>query len=298
MPDLPILLRLRTAIASAANRRGIVLGLILGCAGLGYAALAIGLGMDTAPVERQFGEVSQADALQLDVYIEILAIDPVNEAMRTRVSFAPGRTLRGNRPGVADQDLRIRLDDGDTMQELSFPANANLGAVTFEADLHDGTVAAFPLDRFRAELGVVAYRTAGEPIPLHVKLWEGIGGWTLDAEQVPGDPGGAMRLQVGLRRSAALTLLALAIYVVMAMIACAAVTIGALVFLRRRPAESTLIGALGGMLFALPALRYGMLGAPPIGVRADLLVFLWAEMAVALGLILLIIAWAKAATRN
>lgn len=57
-------------------------------------------------------------------------------------------------------------------------------------------------------------------------------------------------------------------------------------------------GALGGMLFALPAMRYAMPGAPPLGVRADLLVFLWAELAVTLALLLFLVMWAQPAMRN
>ena len=42
---VPILLRLRAAIARAADRRGMAFSLILGCAGLGYAVLAAALGL-------------------------------------------------------------------------------------------------------------------------------------------------------------------------------------------------------------------------------------------------------------
>lgn len=298
MPGPSILPRLREAITGARNRRGFVLGLILASAGLGYAALALGFGMEARVAERQFGEALQADAPQLGIYVEIIAIDAVNEGMRTRISFAPGQALQGKRPGVANQDLRVRLDDGDTIQELSFPAQTFLIAATFEVDLHDGTAAAYPLDRFSAVLGVAAYGPSGELIGLRAMVWEGIGGWTLDVAQRPSGVADGIRLRLGVQRSAGLTLLVLAIYGVMALIACAALLIGALVFLRLRPAESTLISAFGGMLFALPALRYAMPGAPPVGVWADLLVFLWAEMAVALGLILVIAAWAKVEIRK
>ncbi|MGA7085071.1 MAG: DUF4436 family protein, partial [Pseudolabrys sp.] len=52
-----------------------------------------------------------------------------------------------------------------------------------------------------------------------------------------------------------------------------ALTISSLVFLGLRRIEVTLIGALGAMIFALPALRNALPGAPPLGVRADILIF-------------------------
>lgn len=107
-----------------------------------------------------------------------------------------------------------------------------------------------------------------------------------------------MQLRFGVRRPAGLQVLALAIYAVISLVAGVAITIGSLVFLRRKSAGSTLMGALAGMLFALPAMRYAMPGAPPLGVRADLLVFLWAELAVALALLLFVIVWAQPAVRK
>jgi hypothetical protein len=59
-----------------------------------------------------------------------------------------------------------------------------------------------------------------------------------------------------------------------------------------RKLEVTLAGFLSGILFALPAMRYALPGSPPFGVLADQLVFFWAELAVALGLLLFVLAWA------
>jgi len=79
---------------------------------------------------------------------------------------------------------------------------------------------------------------------LHATVWEGIVGWTLDVAQTTGDAAAEVQLQLGVRRSAALRLLALAIYGEMALVGIAALTIGGLTFLGARPPESTLTGAL------------------------------------------------------
>jgi hypothetical protein len=47
------------------------------------------------------------------------------------------------------------------------------------------------------------------------------------------------------------------------------------------------------MVFSLPALRNVMPGGPPLGVRADSLVFLWSELAVVTGLALVVATWAR-----
>jgi hypothetical protein len=46
------------------------------------------------------------------------------------------------------------------------------------------------------------------------------------------------------------------------------------------------------MVISVPALRSVLPGAPPLGVGADDLVFLWVELAVILGLTLFVAAWA------
>jgi len=65
-----------------------------------------------------------------------------------------------------------------------------------------------------------------------------------------------------------------------------------LVFSGIRRVEVTLMGALGAAVFALPALRNALPGAPPLGVRADLIVFLWAELATVIAFGFFVAAWA------
>lgn len=76
-----------------------------------------------------------------------------------------------------------------------------------------------------------------------------------------------------------------------------ALTISSLGFLGVRRIEVTLIGALGAMIFALPALRNALPGAPPLGVRADILIFFWAELGAVIALCLFISAWARQGSR-
>jgi hypothetical protein len=80
----------------------------------------------------------------------------------------------------------------------------------------------------------------------------------------------------------------------MVLLACSALVICLLTFANVRPAETGLIGSLAAMAFALPALRDALPGSPPLGVAADMWVFLWAELAVVLSLGLVVFKWARA----
>ena len=76
-----------------------------------------------------------------------------------------------------------------------------------------------------------------------------------------------------------------------------ALIIGTLVFVGVRRIEVTLVGALGAMIFALPAVRNALPGAPPLGVRADILIFFWAELGTIIALCLFITAWTRRGAR-
>lgn len=160
----------------ARERRGTVLCPILLGAGLGYIALVLDVAQDAIVSERQFGQPAQDDARQLGVYVEALTVDAVNEVMRLRISFTPNLALRGRRVDVPDRGITAQLGDGDTVRELEFNANQPMAAASFDADLRDGTVAAYPLDRFRTGLRLMAQESGGAPVPLRVTVWEGIAG--------------------------------------------------------------------------------------------------------------------------
>jgi hypothetical protein len=58
-----------------------------------------------------------------------------------------------------------------------------------------------------------------------------------------------------------------------------------------------LVGALAAIVFALPVVRNALPGSPPLGVEADLWVFLWTELAAVLALALQVFKWAKSGPR-
>ncbi|MGA6979750.1 MAG: DUF4436 family protein, partial [Pseudolabrys sp.] len=97
-----------------------------------------------------------------------------------------------------------------------------------------------------------------------------------------------LQLQFAISRTGAVSFFGLAIYSAMLVMMVCALTISSLVFLGVRRIEVTLIGALGAMIFALPALRNALPGARPLGVRADILIFFWAELGAVIALCLFI----------
>ena len=257
---------------------------------LGYVGFVLGFGDDLGGTEQQFDAApGEAGAGSLDVYATVVSIDPVNEAAHLRLYL----TRKGSGPAG-----KLRIDDGYAVQELAAPLDGHAPPAAIEITMDGSRAAFYPLERFRARLLLAS--DGGAHVPIRLTVWDGIAGWRVRAVEQPLGPGdaGAIRIRLDLRRSAALAFLALAIYGTMILIGAAALTVGALVFLRIRKIEATLAGFLSGLLFALPAMRYALPGSPPFGVMADQLAFLWAELAAALGLLLWVFSWATHGPRE
>ena len=287
MPDL-ILGRLHVGLRA---RKGRLLSLILGCLAIFYVLAAFLLAGGTLAAERHIGAPQRDDERQLRLYVEALGIDAVNEGVSLRLSLTPSPALRSAL--LAGQDIRVRVEAANQTSDLLLRAGDAKLAAALETDLDRGTVAAYPLDRFRAGVRISARDAAGATIPLATTAWEGVAGWSMTVTQDRADAAGDVPLRLAFRRTPAVRFLVLALYTVIALIALAALTVSGTIFMRLKPPESTLLSAMTGMVFTLPALRYALPGSPPLGVRLDLLVFFWAELAVTLALMLFVATWAR-----
>jgi hypothetical protein len=276
------------------NRRAAFLVVLLALAGLGYAGFATLFGFEPAATVTTYGKTPPDDAApRLDAYVEVITIDPVNNSMKLRVSFRPGGTLKGKRLGTVSRDVVVRAGDGSSEREIDLRADQPVAAEMIDADLDGGSVADYPFDRFTAKLAIGA-EAPPDRVTMTVALWDGIAAWRVRSAEQPAAAvaPGAVALGFELRRTTGVRFLASLLYGVMPVLAIAGLVVATLVVLRRRKFEASLASLLATMLFALPAMRYGLPGSPPLGVTADLLIYLWAQLGVALSLFLLIGTWA------
>ncbi len=267
-------------------------------AAIAYLGVLRSFDLAERPSEHSFGAGPEI-ARRLRIYLEPLSVDPVSEAVEVRVDFAPGQDLRGARPDAADRDVVVILTTGDAVEERAFRAHEPMAPTTIRTSLTDGSIVRYPFDRYHAAIRVQAFEATGaildsaRPITQEVTVWGGVLGWHVQPSQEAGSAAADIHLRFLLRRVAAHVFFGLAAFGAMAVIASCSLAISFLVFLGRRKVEATLISALAALVFALPALRSLIPGAPPLGVWADLGVFLWAELAAVAGIALLVFSWAR-----
>jgi Domain of unknown function (DUF4436) len=246
------------------------------------------------PGERYFAPADAAEPAG-EVYLEPLSIDAPNDAMMIRAYLMPASSANDDTYAATGRDLTAFITHDKTVEELKLMATDHIATSTFEVDLNEGSVSHYPLDSYAAKLAVdLRDAKTSQKVPAKVTVWEGVLGYNLHTTAEPASDPHAARITIAIRRSGAFTLFALCAYGAMVVLGFSALAIGALVFAEVRQADATLIGALAAIAFALPALRNALPGSPPLGVRADAWVFLWAELAVVLALGLTVFQWARA----
>lgn len=277
-------------------RLAAVLG-ILAAAAVGYVILLHYFRVSETPREQEFG--AAADEAAVRIYIEPIRIDAHNRSMQAHVSLAVNHAFGERLVSVPDRTLFLVWSQGRTAREIQFPAQQPIPPQTYEIDLAAGNVADYPLDSYRADFSVQCFANALPPatqakaLPAEVVVWETVLGFRLKAAEQAGSSATEVRLGFDIRRSGGFSLFALAAYGAMVVLGCAALTIGILAFLGVRRPDAPFVGALGAIVFALPTLRGALPGAPPLGVRADMLVFLWTEIAAVIAVALFVATWAR-----
>ena len=270
---------------------------------VGYVSLLRYFHVSEMPVERDLGAKSAVGPIP-QIYIEPISIDALNAAMQMRVTFAPSGLLYGERLAPTARRLRLVITHDKGVEELAVEANARPPTASFEVDLNGGSVADYPFDSYRADLRVQLLEDAspdiGEARPLEarVTVWEGVLGFHLRSAEHSGSVPGEVKLSIEIRRGGALILFALGAYSAMVVLGCCALAIGLITFVDVRRAEATLIGAIAAIAFAMPVLRNALPGEPPLGVRADMYVFLWSELAAVIGLARVTLDWARTGYRR
>ena len=273
-------------------RRAIILSaLLIGCA-IVYGTILAQFDLSSGPGEAELG--APAGKARVTLYVQPIQIDAVNESMQVRISVMP---LSDAKITIADRDFLLTIQRGGQVEHVQIQAGQLLPEITFGLDLHDGDVRDYPLDRYISLMILAASERAQDgsekPLPIHVTAWEGVLGFDVKAKSISSQRSEELQLQFAVSRTGAVSFFGVAMYGAMFVVMLCALIIGCLVFVGIRRIEVALVGALGAFIFALPALRNALPGAPPLGVQADIFIFFWAELGAAIALCLFIVTWAR-----
>jgi hypothetical protein len=274
------------------HRKLFKLAALILCCAAAYGFVLSRFELAQGPSEVRF---SAAGSPQVRLYLQPMQIDPFNASLNVKISVIPDPSLPEAADAIVDRDFVLKIRRGKQVEHVDVKANRTMPEVTYEFDLDDGDIRAYPLDRYLSDLTLTAEATgpdgSRQPLALQATVWPALIGYNVKVRRLEEPKVGGLRLQFDLRRTGAASFFGLAIYGAMIVMAMCALIIGSLVFLGIRKVEVSLAGVLGAIIFALPALRNALPGSPPLGVRADVLIFFWAELAAIIALCLVVTSW-------
>jgi hypothetical protein len=132
---------------------------------------------------------------------------------------------------------------------------------------------------------------SNEPVAMAVEFSGSVPGLKLEAAKDKESDIGYTGIEMKISRSS--TVLFFSTFVMVLMLGLATMAVGLMLrfWLGKRKVELAAMSLYGAMLFAFPALRNSQPGAPPIGTYSDYIAFFWAEMLVAICLLIVGTLW-------
>ncbi len=298
LPDQPHAARRRTL--SVRTRRVLGIAVLVLLSAIGYGLELARFDVSAEPDEQQFG-VAESEA-RIRLYLQPVAIDAANDTMQVRISVLPPHAGSNAPMTVADRELVLMIYHGGShTEQIGIHAHQSFPEVTLAFDLESGSIRSYPLDEYTSVVHLACLEAgqddAAPALPTEITTWGGVLGFTVLGKEMTSPRSGEEVLRFTVRRTGAVAFFGFAVYGAIVVLTLCGLAIGTLVFVGQRRVEVTLVGALGAIVFALPALRNALPGNPPLGIRADVLVFFWAELGAVLALCLFVAAWVRSGAR-
>jgi len=130
-----------------------------------------------------------------------------------------------------------------------------------------------------------------ESIAVAVDFYGSIPGFRINAAKNPESTEDYVALDMKIGRSSTVVFFSMFITVLMWGVTIAVLVLTLSVLLRGRKIEIGMFSFLAALLFAFAAVRNSQPGVPPIGTYSDFIAFFWAEVIIALCLLLIIFTW-------
>ena len=227
---------------------------------------------------------------------KLISIDPIKGDVTARLQFSPQGSFINAEDGTLAQSLLLDLNSASGKTEINFKKNEKMNPVDMVVSLYDGDVMSYPFDEHAADLYVglsSVMETEGQPkeftaVPFKVDFSGALSGYSISAEELQKKEDGYTEIYLTIARSSSVLFFAIFIMVLQWLLAIVAVSVTLTCLITGRKIEATLFSWMGALLFALVPLRNAMPSVPPVGALADYLSFFWAEILVAVSLVIFV----------
>lgn len=254
----------------------------------------------------------------VDADVKLVSIDPIKGDVTARIEFEPSESLLAE-DGTLKQDLKLFVNAANGKQESDFVKGKRMTPVEAVFNMHEGQATEYPFDKYVADIDIYVSRakpaekkkpeTAAESketetekpaaenegnedeIPISVDFFGSIAGYNIEASKAKYSDIDYVGIETRVQRSGTVKFFSLFVTVLMWALAIGVLFfVGTLVF-RGRKIEVSMFSFMAALLFAFYAVRNSQPNVPPIGVYSDFLGFFWAEVIIALCLVVAVSVW-------
>lgn len=253
----------------------------------GVVAVA-GLGLWLHSADRTAGDTWHSVGTEVPDRIDVLAsvqrVDAVAREAQLRVLVVPRGKL-GEDDGTAPAAQLRLLNSSSLRGDQVFPAHQRISSVDIPIALSGGAITDYPFDGYDAKIQFAAVQN-GEQVPVLLTLDKVDSLFSVSVRDY--DLSGGLDVRFG--RSASTLVFATFMMVTMWALALAVLLGARHLIANRRGLVWPAFGFMAATLFALAGFRNAAPGSPPIGSLLDYTAFLWAELIIALSVVVAVVA--------
>jgi len=277
----------------------IILVMCLGVIGTAYFFLLANYRQESKKAVLHFSPLNPGRADCVRVTANIASLDPVKGEAVLRLQFEPQHSLL-DKEDVLINAVTVYTNSTSGKSEITYKKGESMQPLDVNMFLQ-GDSSQFPWDRYTGLLwvciasqkGIDGKLSSWSAVPFSLDLKTGITGFKIEANEIKQKDRSFSTAEIAFKveRSNSSRGFSVFIMVLIGLLTLAAFLAGFAVIVGGRKIEMSMLGWLGGMLFALLPLRNAMPGAPPIGCLADYMSFFWAEAITAATLIAIALTW-------
>lgn len=275
-------------------------------------------------------DLGDKDPNHIEVDVKLVTIDPNKGDVIARLEFVPKGSFTTDEGLTLAHDLKLFVNSATGKQELDFQKGKRMNPTEVVINMYDGLVTDYPFDRHSAFLElyflagkkeaeaapakpaeaaptpspVVPYegeekKPAAEKkaedeedeIPIGVEFFGSIPGFKIDATKAKESTEDYVGIDMTISRAATTKFFSIFVMTMMWGLTLGVMFLTLSVVLRGRKVELAMFSFTAALLFAFAAVRNAQPGAPPIGTYSDFISFFWAEVIIALCLVILVFTW-------
>lgn len=277
----------------------IILVLCLGIIGTAYFFLLTGFHQENQKTVHHFSSFKTLQSDYVKVTANISSLDPVKGELMLRLKFEPQGELL-DKDDVLINSVTVYTNSAAGKSETTFKKGESMQPMDVNMSLQ-GDSSQFPWDRYTGLLWICiasqkesnSKSLSWNAVPFSLYLRPDFAGFKIETSEIKQKDRGfsITEIDLNVKRSQSSQKFAIFIMVLIGLLTLVAFLAGFAVVVLGRKIEISMLGWLGGMLFALVPLRNAMPGAPPIGCLADYMSFFWAEAITAATLIAVALTW-------